>query len=730
MAPFRRSVALAPCLWLLVAPLLALPLAPAAAAGRADRGGAATPPATDALAAVLRPLSALTTAGATAAVYFDGRLVWQDAYGFADVANRGRMTGEHRVLVGSLSKQFTAWLILQAAAEGRLSLDDPVRAHVPELPDAVCGGVRLHHLMHHTSGLRDITALTEVAATGGAAPPPSPAAILAVLARQSRLRWAPGSRYGYSNSNHAVLGVVLERAYGTPLRRLLRTRVWGPLGMNATDLRDDVARLYPTLATSTTRSTGPVGGGAEAAGAPALTSGTTRWTRPGSTGVLTTPADLARWDANWLANTLGGGADLVARAQAPWGIPARRPTDTAGAAYAAGWNVVAVDKATALYWHAGADGAYRALYLRVPRLRLGLFLGATAAGVFPDLQATAGVALSALRPDVFGPLPPGVGGGAVPPPPPPPPSPMPSRPRAPSPTRWCATPPAARTARCGATAVTGVWVVRRAGAGSGVGPAPAFGVHAAADVAPLGPPPAAARGVNATRACGGSVVADLGGGVLLRLAPVAAGVWAGRLGSVDCGVAAALTDAGDLTLSVDAAAAAAAGGRLVDAADGGGRAAAAGGGLTLTATRPRALQVPPRRLAAAAGTYWSAELGGAWALRPRGVGVTLSPAGGAEVPAPLLPAADGGAAAAARWGGRLAPADVWVAAAPAAAAAAADGGSAVGGEAAAPTAAGLRLSVRVGKRRGTATLVAAAPAWPALDGLAVGLVRVPRVRSA
>jgi len=729
MAFARRPVAVASCLLVLLVPLLVLPLGPAAAAARAAPGGARTPPDTAALAALLRPLSALTTAGATAAVYFDGRPVWQDAYGFADVANRVRMTGEHRVLVGSISKQFTAWLTLQAAADGRLALDDPVRAHVPELPDAVVGGVRLHHLMHHTSGLRDISALAELAATGGAGPPPSLPAILAVVARQSRLRWAPGSRYGYSNSNHAVLGVVLERAYGAPVRRLLHTRVWGPLGMNATDLRDDVARLYPRLATSTVCSTGPVNGGAEAAGAPALTSGTTTWTRPGSTGVLTTPADLARWDANWLTNTLGGGADLVARAQAPWGMPPRRPTDTAGASYAAVLNVVAVDNATTLYWHAGADGNYRALYMRVPRLRLGLFLAATAAGVFPDLEATAGVALSALRPDVFEPLPPGgEGGGGVPPPTP---SPSPSRPRGPSPTRWCATPPSAGTARRGGAAVTGVWVVRRADAGTGDGPAPAFGVHAADDVAPAGGSPAAARGVNATRTGGGSVVADLGGGVLLRLAPVAVGVWAGRLGGVECGVAAALADDGDLTLSVDAAAAAAAGGRLVDAAadNGGGAAAAAGGGLTLTATRPPALQVPRRRLAAAAGTYWSADVGAGWALRPRGVGVTLSPAGGAEVPAALLPAADGGVAAA-RWGGRLAPADVWVAATPAAAGAAAEPGLSVGGEAAAPTTAGLRLSVRLGERRGRATLVAAAPAWPALDGMAVELVRVPRLRSA
>ena len=56
--------------------------------------------------------------------------------------------------VASVSKQFTAFAVLLLAQEGRLSLNDDVRHHVPELPD-FGQVIRIHHLLHHTSGLRD-----------------------------------------------------------------------------------------------------------------------------------------------------------------------------------------------------------------------------------------------------------------------------------------------------------------------------------------------------------------------------------------------------------------------------------------------------------------------------------------------------------------------------------------------------------------------------------------------
>jgi len=388
-------------------PLLLLVAAAAAAAAvalpaRGDDGD--TPPDTDALAALHAPLANLTTAGAAVGVFYAGRLVHSAAYGWADVENRVRMTPATRTNVGSVSKQFTAWLVLQAEAAGNLTLDDPVRDYLPELPAYGGADLRLHHLVYHTSGVRDLPTVLSLSAWEDLGEIPR-ARSVAIIARQSRLRFTPGARWEYSNSNYILLAAVLERlAGGVPLEEQLRARIFEPLRMTSTEMRGDPRRLYPRLAKSYTSL--PVTAGA-AGDAPlaGLRRAAHEWTAPGSTGILSTAADLAAWDANWSNNTLGGGAALVARAQAPYGLPPRPPAgavpDGNGTKYGAGLFSTTLANRT-VFLHDGADAGYVTLLLRVPSLRLGLFFAATSRDVFPRVSATMVAALGALRPDVFG----------------------------------------------------------------------------------------------------------------------------------------------------------------------------------------------------------------------------------------------------------------------------------------------------------------------------------------
>ena len=134
--------------------------------------------------------------------------------------------------IASVSKQFTCAAILLLAADGRLSIEDDVRDHIPSLPD-LGHRITLAHLMHNTSGIRD---MLEIMRLGGVdlAQPCEPQDLLDGVCRQRGLNFVPGSRYLYSNSNFMLLGRIVEQVSGESLREFLDRRIFAPLGMNAT----------------------------------------------------------------------------------------------------------------------------------------------------------------------------------------------------------------------------------------------------------------------------------------------------------------------------------------------------------------------------------------------------------------------------------------------------------------------------------------------------------------
>jgi CubicO group peptidase (beta-lactamase class C family) len=131
----------------------------------------------------------------------------------------------------------TTPLVLQAAAEGRLALDDPLPRHVPESPHA---GVTVRHLLTHTSGLPAwIPFYLETCGYEA----------IVRRAATTPLESAPGTRVVYSDLGFILLGEVVRRALGAPLDTLARARVFEPLGMVDTGYRpapDARERVAPT----------------------------------------------------------------------------------------------------------------------------------------------------------------------------------------------------------------------------------------------------------------------------------------------------------------------------------------------------------------------------------------------------------------------------------------------------------------------------------------------------
>lgn len=150
------------------------------------------------------------------------------AYGLADREGQVPAGPDVAYRLASITKQFTAALVLQLAGEGRLSLDDTVGKWLPQVPDA-WRGVTIAQLLNHTSGIPSYTALgpawlrrwdEEL----------SPDTLIA-LTFATPMDFAPGERFRYNNTGYVILGRIVELAGGTTYEEAVQTRLATPLGL-------------------------------------------------------------------------------------------------------------------------------------------------------------------------------------------------------------------------------------------------------------------------------------------------------------------------------------------------------------------------------------------------------------------------------------------------------------------------------------------------------------------
>lgn len=137
--------------------------------------------------------------------------------------------------LGSLTKQFTASLVLLLEQDGKLRIEDPVNKYLPDVP-AAWEKITLANLLGHTSGIPNFT--NEKDFGEWAANRHTHAEELARIEAKP-LEFEPGSKFEYSNSNFEVLGMVIEKVSGEPYDKLLRERLLDPLGMSDTGLDTD-----------------------------------------------------------------------------------------------------------------------------------------------------------------------------------------------------------------------------------------------------------------------------------------------------------------------------------------------------------------------------------------------------------------------------------------------------------------------------------------------------------
>jgi D-alanyl-D-alanine carboxypeptidase len=160
----------------------------------------------------------------------DAQLGWSGASG-PPRAGITPLSGQTPFAIASVTKTFTAAIVLQLVEEGRIRLDAQVTDYLPEV--ALAAGVTVEQLLGHRSGIADLLAPMRDRLNAEPSRVWQPAEVLALVGPS---RFAPGTDWGYSNTNYLIAGMLIERVTGSPFAAELQRRVIGPLELRGTGI--------------------------------------------------------------------------------------------------------------------------------------------------------------------------------------------------------------------------------------------------------------------------------------------------------------------------------------------------------------------------------------------------------------------------------------------------------------------------------------------------------------
>ncbi|MEJ7812340.1 MAG: serine hydrolase domain-containing protein [Gemmatimonadaceae bacterium] len=326
--------------------------------------------------------------GCALGVYQDGKVLYARGYGMASLEHGVALSPRSVLDVGSISKQFTAMAILMLQKEGKLSLDDPIRKHIPEMP-AYAEKITLRRALSQTSGLRDLYVM--MGQTGRSFEGDTIDA-LRVITRSAEPNYEPGARYLYTNSGWILAAQIVYRLTGKPLAQFAEERIFGPLGMHDTRYLADATTIIPN---------GAEGYAPRSGGGFRVARSTYDGAIVGAGAVHTTVEDFGRWLNNYDAATVGGRDIIETMTTATTlndGSPARSgPTQ----AYAVGLNVGTL-RGLRIVSHGGSWAGYRGHFLRFPdqRFAVATFCNLTTSGPDSLARKVAGIYLAdRMQPD-------------------------------------------------------------------------------------------------------------------------------------------------------------------------------------------------------------------------------------------------------------------------------------------------------------------------------------------
>ena len=292
--------------------------------------------------------------GAVIGVVDSGELTLVRTYGMANLSHgipweRGTISN-----IGSVTKQFTAMGVLTLQAQGKMSVDDDIRTHIPELRDFGTP-ITIRNLLNHTGGYREVYNLLPIGGHQGEDGFARERAI-AIVQRQPELQAPPNTEWNYNNTGYILVSLAIERASGQSFADYMRDNVFQPLGMTDTRVKMVQGELIPGSAQGYTAEAG----------------GGYRTTRDlaasaGAGGVYTTVDDLTRWMLNYRDAALGGPEAIEAIAT----TAVLESGDSTGYGLGLGLGEL---RGRTLYSHTGGDVSHRAYLGYYPELETGVIV--------------------------------------------------------------------------------------------------------------------------------------------------------------------------------------------------------------------------------------------------------------------------------------------------------------------------------------------------------------------
>jgi len=300
--------------------------------------------------------------GGEVRVWRGGKVLYTKGFGMADLRHNIPYRTNTPTNLGSTSKQFTAFAVLLQAERGKLSLEDDIRTHLPELP-FLGDTVRIKHLITHQSGLREFLNLLAMSDRQIMDDRIDRTELLEIVRRQPRLQNVPGTEFNYNNTAFGLAALIVERTSGQAIADFFRDEVFVPLGMTRTMARADRAMIIPNAAMGYVARPSGFGEAVDLSGA------------LGAGGIYTTVEDLQVWAEAMLSPTPRVGSRKIFETM----TTNSRFNDGKPSAYGMG---VFVDEQRGLkrIQHGGADVAHRSMLALYPTINAGVSVQSNNAG--------------------------------------------------------------------------------------------------------------------------------------------------------------------------------------------------------------------------------------------------------------------------------------------------------------------------------------------------------------
>ncbi|MCX2433040.1 serine hydrolase domain-containing protein [Pedobacter sp. GR22-10] len=166
----------------------------------------------------------------------NGKSVYQKAFGNANIELGVKMQTQNVFQLGSMTKQFTAIAILMLVEQGKIDLQKPISAYIPDYP--MGDQITVHHLLTHTSGIKDFTkmkSLNQIAQQNL-----SPKQMVDFF-KNGPVDFNPGEKFEYNNSGYVILGYLIELVSGDTYENYLNKNIFEKIGMKHSRYASDVA---------------------------------------------------------------------------------------------------------------------------------------------------------------------------------------------------------------------------------------------------------------------------------------------------------------------------------------------------------------------------------------------------------------------------------------------------------------------------------------------------------